>query len=541
MRVMARRLAQASALLTAGWPIAASASEQGDDAAALAQRLQTLRDRVEAIESGARPAVSRSAPAQAVTGGAFPGSWKLPGSDTSIRFAGYVRTDVMMTTGASADRSIGDSLVLSSIPVDNSAGARQGGDVRLHARNSRLRLESRTPTEWGSFNTQIEGDFFGAGGNQRFSNSNGFRLLQAYGALGPVLAGQSHSTFMDQDTAPETVEKFGPAGDSNLRQAQIRYTHAFMPGLEADAAIENPSANAGTPVGAANANNVDKLPDFVARVRYRESWGAVNVAGVARYFNYDDGATGSDSAWGGGVHVGATVHTWGQDSLKFNFNFGPGLGRYVRTTNTSPELNVTCAAGRSGRFEGGVGDTADAGVVGGAAVRSSCGGQRVAEHRARLVDSVPALVERDASEQPASCLYVRERRCGRARCGCQRHDSRASKRGPQPLLVSDRARELGPRDDVRLARTGACGHRHEPPRPGRPPSRQCAARFLNRSIAAFGPRQVEIFPPRSTIWSRFAGRFRGCSQARNLLHFPSLNTPVGGPSGLPFYLVNSRT
>ncbi len=236
-----------------------------------------------------------------------------------------------------------------------------------------LCLNSNTPTKWGAFDTRIEGDFFGAGGNQRFSNSTVFRLRQAYGMIGPVLAGQTHSTFMDEDTAPETVDNFGPAGDSNVRQPQIRYTYAHAPGLDIDAAIENPSANASTPVGAANANNVDKLPDVVARVCYRDSWGAVNVAGVARYFSYDDGATGSDSAWGGGVHVGATVHTWGRDSLKFNFNFGPGLGRYVRTTNTSPELNVTCAEGRGGRFEGGVGDAADAGVVGGAAVRSSCG------------------------------------------------------------------------------------------------------------------------------------------------------------------------
>ena len=377
MRVTARRLAQASVLLTAGLsaelPIAASASEQGDDAAALARRLQALRERVETIESKARPATTRTAPAQAVTGGMFPGSWKLPGSDTSIRFSGYVRTDVMVTTGASADRSIGDSFVLSSIPADNSAGSRQGSDVRLHARNSRVRLESKTPTEWGAFNTLIEGDFFGAGGNQRFSNSNGLRLLQAYGALGPVLAGQTHSTFMDQDSAPETVDKFGPAGDSNVRQAQIRYTHAFMPGLEADAAVENPSANATTPVGGANANTVDKLPDLVTRVRYRDSWGVVNVAGVARYFRYDDGSTGTDSAWGGGVHVGATIYTWDKDSLKFNFNFGPGLGRYVRTTNTSPELNVTCAAGREGRFVSGAVDGAEVSVTGGTAVRSSCG------------------------------------------------------------------------------------------------------------------------------------------------------------------------
>jgi hypothetical protein len=315
----------------------------------------------------------RPAPAQSATGGEFPGSWKLPGSNTSISFTGFVRMDVMMTSGASADRSIGDSFVLSSIPADNSAGARQGSDIRLHARNSRLRFDSRTPTEMGVLSTRLEGDFFGAGGNQRFSNSNGFRIRQAYGVLGPVLAGQTHSTFMDADTAPETVDQFGPAGDSNVRQAQIRYTYAHSPALEFDGALENPSAAANAPVGTVSANSVDKLPDAIIRARYRDSWGVVNISAVGRRFNYDDGATGSASAWGGGAHVGATIHTWDRDSFSFNVNAGPGLGRYVRTTGTSPEMNVTCAAGRSGRFEVPAG--ADGGGAGadGAGIRSSCG------------------------------------------------------------------------------------------------------------------------------------------------------------------------
>ena len=79
-----------------------------------------------------------------------------------------------------------------------------------------------------------------------------------------------------------------------------------------------------------NAFAVDKMPDVIARWRYKASWGAVNVSGVARYFNYNQGNFLNDSTFGGGVHGGATINTWGKDVLKGTFNYGPGIGRYIR-------------------------------------------------------------------------------------------------------------------------------------------------------------------------------------------------------------------
>src|SRR6266849_10069986 len=48
----------------------------------------------------------------------------------------------------------------------------------------------RARLPYGNMTTFIEGDFFGADGNETVTNSNGFRIRHAYGTLGNFLAGQ---------------------------------------------------------------------------------------------------------------------------------------------------------------------------------------------------------------------------------------------------------------------------------------------------------------------------------------------------------------
>lgn len=356
-----------------------AADELGDVASAdLRARLESLRARLDELEAraAADAARERAVPAQAVTAGAFPGSWKLPGTDTSITFSGFVKVDTIYTIGRPhaspggaegnpGGQPIGDEFILSSIPVDGSVAAGQGNDFRMHARQSRIRFESHTPTDWGLLQTRIEGDFFFTPGNERVSNSDRMRIREAWGVLGPVLGGQRQSTFMDADTFAEMVDNFGPAGDSNVRQAQIRYTYQPRADIGIDVSIENPETMLATPNPALrNTNFVDRAPDMIARLRHRASWGAINLSGVLRRFEYDDGLGDHASLWGGGVHVGSTINLWGKDTFKFNVNYGPGLGRYVRTTiGGSPELNVTCATSPTATFIAGCGADATLNTV----------------------------------------------------------------------------------------------------------------------------------------------------------------------------------
>ncbi len=304
-----------------------------------------LRSRLDVLESrreAGDPPTPAAAPA--VSGGSFPGSWRLPGTETSMSFSGFARADAFFTFNAPSS-VIGDSFVLSNIPMKGSAANSQGGDYRMHSRQSRIRFETDTPTDWGKLQTRIEGDFFGRKQDNDLTNSYSFRLRQAIARLGPVVAGQTDSTFEDDDTNAEMIDYFGAAGDSDLRQTLIRYIAEFSPNFHLDAAFENPFASVATPTGANPNNNpamIDRMPDTILRLRYKASWGAVNVSGVMRYFEYDGGVGGTSTAIGGGGHIGAHVNTWGKDQFGFNFNGGPGLGRYIQTTNTSPETNAVC-------------------------------------------------------------------------------------------------------------------------------------------------------------------------------------------------------
>ena len=327
-----------TALLGSGAAVALLASpavaDEVDDLKAQIEALQSRLDQVEVQQN--RLETERIAPAQAVVGGDFPGSWKLPGTDTSIAFSGYTKLDTFFDI----DNDVGDSFAATAIALDNTAGDHVDGNFRMHARQSRFRFDSRTPTDWGQMRTRIEGDFFGGGGNERYSNSTSFRLRHAWGRLGPVLVGQSWTTFQDEDTFADTVDFAGPTAVAFARQAQIRYTAGLGEGLSADVAIENPEMRNRTATSANNASVVDQLPDFVGALRYRAPWGAINVSAVIRQFNFDNGQV-QDDVWGYGVHVGANVKVFGNDTLSGVFNTGEGIGRYLGGAVAG--VTVSCA------------------------------------------------------------------------------------------------------------------------------------------------------------------------------------------------------
>ena len=97
------------------------------------------------------------------------------------------------------------------------------------------------------------------------------------------------------------------------------------------------------------------MPDFIAALRYRDSWGAVNVSGLGRHFNHDTGLA-SESASGWGFHAGATVNLpfiAEGDKIVGLFNIGQGLGRYLTGSSGSGSVMVHCnTAGLGGADDG---------------------------------------------------------------------------------------------------------------------------------------------------------------------------------------------
>ena len=104
----------------------------------------------------------------------------------------------------------------------------------MHAKQTRLRFDSLTPTKMGNLKTRIETDFY--------TPRRPRRLRHAYASLGGVLVGQNWSILGDENTYADTIDVEGPVGVAAIRRPQVRYTSAMGKNLTAQVALEDPDA-----------------------------------------------------------------------------------------------------------------------------------------------------------------------------------------------------------------------------------------------------------------------------------------------------------
>jgi hypothetical protein len=294
--------------------------------------------------------------------GSYPGSFLIPGTNTSFSVGGYVKLDYFYDF-TTAIGEVGGSSGGVGIPLDAayghaaSAGHSVHGVSQMTASESRFNIQTRTPTAYGEVKTFIEGDFTNPSGltnSSTFStesNSSGFRLRQAYGTIGPFLAGQTFDAFRDLNAEPETLDFGGDNVAGENRQPQIRYTYDTGIGLNLIGAMENASTSftdaTVAPSSATNfsGTNASKIPDFVLGGVFTQPWGHVSLRGVFRdLYDHQGGATGlgtgngvntSVSQFGYGLALGGDFKTFGKDDLVGEVWGGDGMGRYLTPNCTS--------------------------------------------------------------------------------------------------------------------------------------------------------------------------------------------------------------
>ena len=292
--------------------------------------------------SGKTPSDSDRLPedAEPVTAGDTKGSFKLPGTDTSLAVGGYVKLDAIynsVSVGGSGGTNPADQLLQpSKIPL---RGQGEHGQVTFHPRESRLWLKTFTPTRLGDLNTFLEMDFFNvlAPGLETVTNSYAPGLRHAYGSLGPFLAGQTWTTFMYAGALPELNDFGGPVGRLFIRQPLVRWTQPFtVSGLDSEFqfALESPESSF-LDAAACTAQQCtyktpddDRVPDIIARFNFNPGWGTFALAGMAREIRVSEGSW-ERSAWGGSVGLGGRIKGPGLDLLTFMASWGHGLGRYL--------------------------------------------------------------------------------------------------------------------------------------------------------------------------------------------------------------------
>ncbi|MCL4758135.1 MAG: porin [Rhodocyclaceae bacterium] len=297
--------------------------------------LQARLGKLDAAPAAPAQAAGAASEAKFMTAGDEEGTFKLPGSNTSIGVYGYVQLDAYKDLKG---RQAGDwAADIGSQPV--AGDDRRSGKTNFTARTSRLGVRTITPTSYGLLRTKLEADFNkGSDGDMAISNSYGFRLRHAYGEIdgdwGTLLAGQTWSTFMNLDAMPETLDFNGHGSSAFVRQPMLRYTAKLGAGGDLAIALENPaSMSDGWINDPQAAPNIDKRPDLIVNWTKAFDRGFVSAQGLSTTYRYDDGAGLTDTRRGWGFGLGGAFSVTDADTLIAQYTTGKGLGRYLPTTS----------------------------------------------------------------------------------------------------------------------------------------------------------------------------------------------------------------
>ena len=353
---------------------------------------------------------ARAIPGQPLAGGSFPRSFLIPGTDTSIRVGGFVDFTALEflqgggnVNGANNSSNSGQNGALPSLPISgravpgpvgtfvpasvNYAPSRNNGILEFSPQQSRINIETRTPTSWGEARTFFEFDWAGCNNFscQTLQQGGGDSLLPrlrfAYGTLGGFLAGQAISNFSDADADTESMEFGGTMGSTGgYRVPQVRYTIPGFYGSAFSVSAEQPFTTVITPGGVQSTDfalsgsgtstsppqgtipaicngvactgintigqggtsaspttasnpTATKAPTLTFASYWAQPWGHVDVAGLLRFYWIEDGTHIDQKFTGYGGHISGDFHPgwWGynKDDFLWSFVIGDAIGNYA--------------------------------------------------------------------------------------------------------------------------------------------------------------------------------------------------------------------
>lgn len=212
----------------------------------------------------------------------------------------------------------------------------QNGRLFTGVRQTRFGVKNLFPTPMGQLKTVFEFELFGVGAQAGETN---FRLRQAYGELGQLLAGQTWSPFMDPDVFPNSIEYWGPNGMVFFRNVQLRWQPINNGNKQVYIALERPGATAD--LGVVQDRDVLQgvqfrfpAPDISGRVRWGGERTYVQISGIFRLIKWDDNAPTattnlSNHTFGWGTQVSGNLGYGPKDTFKWSAVYGDGVENYM--------------------------------------------------------------------------------------------------------------------------------------------------------------------------------------------------------------------
>ena len=362
------------AMLALVFPMSGRADELSDLKAQLdaaMKSIQSLQQRVEALEAEKAKAAAAQAPAEAK---AAPAPEAAPAAAVAAG-APVVAPDAVAEKGApdanKARLEISGKVQLdtiydfkrmnpqwvaterpSQIPVTcpGDPGCGKDGSTIFSIRQTAIAFKGYIPTSAGELKTDLSFDLFGTGGGNTQA-----RVLNAWGELGPFGLGQYYSLFMNFDTFPNVIDYWGPSGMVFLRNPQVRYTPINHDGTRIAFSLEAPNAALDT----GKVSEVDptlgvepwtRYPDFVGSYRLQRDWGQFQASAILRSVGYQTttSASGnpSGSVTGWGINLNGWFNTIGKDRIVGQLVYGHAIASYMNDggVDVAPNANLQAEA-----------------------------------------------------------------------------------------------------------------------------------------------------------------------------------------------------
>ena len=262
------------------------------------------------------------------TGEKTPKPLNVFGKSVKLTFYGTLQADVMHDFQTLGGDKFVNEFITGEIPVKGSEASLRDNRTGFSVNQSNVNIGLETPTGYGAFRvfTEINFEKYTTGGPA-------FELYQAYGALGPLLAGKAWSTFSNTDSQPDTLDFEGPNAIPEVQQVMLRWTQPLPNDLSLLFALEQPDADLTLPkwASAAGASAINSIPDMIACLEYKPSWANIQASGL--YRRLQGKGAGFDSAVNGwGLQLNGNIDTFGRDSFQFGTVYGRGIGHYIQDT-----------------------------------------------------------------------------------------------------------------------------------------------------------------------------------------------------------------
>jgi hypothetical protein len=265
-----------------------------------------------------------------------PGAFKVPGTETTIKFNGFAETTLFYQFSGGAERLASACDYYLCSPSIALKGASTPPQTAMTIAYSRFGVQTTTPSDVGAVGARFEVD--AAKGYQLIgvsdTHSSSIRIRHAYGTVGDwFLMGQTWSTFADLNTFPDQIDENPFFNLAALRAPMIRVTAPAGP-VKVSLALEDPyNTSSGVPSPFWN------IPDVIARVDVASGTASFSARAVVKQYK---NSTASTAGFGGAV--GAAVKLGG-DSLVLDASGGPGIGTYIYGSTLQLDLPTGAPSG----------------------------------------------------------------------------------------------------------------------------------------------------------------------------------------------------